>query len=852
MAAGPPTDGEFFNALIGPAKLNQTPNERGIVPNSLVKLYVWDSENKKAIWIASASVEEKPGTPKDAEPTLRTQLHGHTVKENMIVLRNFVIGMNPSSLVKAADVKYPYTFDTTDDPITTLGQLTGNISFVWDLRAMLHLKEVPVTRSTRSTRSSSTGTSRAHEIVIRPAEKEVVIKPVSADLVNAVTSLSTVLKTVDLTSNDENQEKANDGTGEEFTRKEFRSSEYGTIRMRVKISQINDFETPLRQRKENFVDELVTLFTDERVGFDTSKGMLWVTSMEKDIGTARDALSGIVAAARAQAQNGIYTLPDAETVTIVDGRHRREAITRVSKMNGDKYNWSRDYIEVVFKYRLDMQIISSWEVLMLSSNANTITATVYEANTVVDILKTIESYSIVFEAEYKVNYINAKSSLVLDDMMRTMFLGQLAETTVIRYIRCSKAFFKYQDVKNFLYTDCKFASETRGKVSNVQYIQDAGLLNAKEHDMLYMLRCADAFYKSRPGEKFYPKEFYNICSLGLHFLELYNRCVQLQETRLAVPPTKPKTLVEFMNTKIKSTGTIFMSPLESLMNILKTFKHVPTEPAKGASIMKRSYRLLAKKICTFYGVDDPATTEPPRVPKDRPERPPSSRIRDHSTIDLTDENAPTEPPKKKPNTRRGKFNPKNKPKPPTKPVTRSNSGRGRKPSTSLSATESTRQTEDHKFDDSIDVDVVPAGYEERFRYMKDEFNQKIDLSLEDVLMMRRFPNQRDRREEMDLLATRTITIPADQNNLGEDIVDVSGYLRAICIPENHRAHLFVSFSCIRLYRNLACMWGIYGEAFKKGGVYYQDDDISENLGENWERARDLLWTLPVKPLLAMA
>ena len=277
--------------------------------------------------------------------------------------------------------------------------------------------------------------------------------------------------------------------------------------------------------------ELVGLFTDERVGFDTSKGMLWVTSMAQDIGIQRNALSRIVAAATSQAQNGIYTLPDEATVTIVDGSHRREAITRVSKMNGDKFNWSRDYIEVVYKYRLDMTIISSWEVLMLSSNANTITATVYEANTVVDILKTIESYSIVFEEKYKVNYIKAKSSLVLDDMMRTMFLGQLPESTVIRYIRCTKAFFQYDEVKNFLYNECKFATETRGKVSNVQYIQDAGLLNASKADMLLMLRCADAFYKKRKGEKFYPREFYNVCKMGVQILELYNRALQAQEAQ---------------------------------------------------------------------------------------------------------------------------------------------------------------------------------------------------------------------------------------------------------------------------------------------------------------------------------
>ena len=115
-------------------------------------------------------------------------------------------------------------------------------------------------------------------------------------------------------------------------------------------------------------------------------------------------------------------------------------------MTGTRFDWSRDYIEVLFQYRIDMTIMSDWEVLMLSSHKNQVASLVYEANTVNDVLRSIQSYSIVFQEAYQLSYFQAKTTLIKDDMTKTRFLGALPDSTITRYIRCSKAFLRNEKV----------------------------------------------------------------------------------------------------------------------------------------------------------------------------------------------------------------------------------------------------------------------------------------------------------------------------------------------------------------------------------------------------------------------
>lgn len=831
MAASSSNNNDFYATIVGPDNLEGTAFEIGIRADSIVKLYTWDSASSKAIMVGQAYAEPVPGLVHGTPKMLRFTLHGAAVDRYMVVLRNFEFPNNVDAEKKALlrAIPYPYTFASVDDIPRTLGEVVDHkASFVWDQRAMLPLDKNPVHEAgmSRTTRTSNLqdSTKRTKDDVGSLAEK--------------VQALDTaIIEIRDDADLEEEHLKKVDESGQVFSRKAIDNAQYSSVRMRLKITQINDFVTPLRKRHEPHVNELVQAFTDPRIGFVKTEGPMTVTVLEQDVDSRVD-LSNLVAKLQ---DRDVYTYPEGKTVTIVDGRHRREAISRITKMTGGRFDWSRDYIEVLFQYRLDLTLLSDWEVLMLSSQKNQVASLVYEASTLNDILRSIESYSIVFESAYNLPYVKAKNTLIKEDMTKTRFLGAVPDTTVMRYIRCSKSFLPHKEVKRFLFDMCTITSEKRGNQTNLSFVTEPILLQADPHDMLLMLRCADAFYKCRKGDRFYAKEFYQMCLYAIEQLKIAFQEVTVTDSDLDVPPTKPKTFQSFLATPVRHSSSTSVPPLVTLQNALQTFKFNPGDNGKAASAqMKRSFTVLRSKILSHYGV---LKKKNPVVPgSDNTE----SRKRRSGAIDLTKS---PEPKLKKPRrTRRSTVDPrsylytsdddseKNK----KKGGSSKNKKDKRKsisnnPPTPLQPHKDPEVQQDGKFDDSLDLDTVPSGYENACKLLK-EYDVDGSLTVEEILMMRRFPYARSKDEEKNISEERSITVSdLSSKTLTRRIVDPSLYLRAICIPKDHRAHIFVTYSTIVLLRNLACTWAVYKEGFKDGGVYSSSQLANASVKERWEQ-----------------
>ena len=822
--AGSSNSHAFFEAVVGKGNLDLSPADLGIIADNEVKLYTWDAGTNKPIHVGKALAEPVPGVVPEpgARQVLRFSLHGHTIEKSMVSLRTFEFvptdGEEKSNMLRA--IPYPYSFHTTDEVPDTLGRLFDiKGSFLWDQRAMLPMDKNPaIDKDTRS----------ANEVSVLKDTAKV------TDSVNALSEQVQALNTavVNLLDEEEQEEenlKKSDDSGRTFKRKEMDMTQYATFRMRIKISQIRDFNTPLRDRNERHVQELVDTFTDERIGYQPNEGTMTVTVLDQDVKDRKD-LGKLVAFG---SQQQLYTYPDSEMVTIVDGRHRREAITRITKMTGTRFDWSRDYIEVLFQYRIDMTIMSDWEVLMLSSHKNQVASLVYEANTVNDVLRSIQSYSIVFQEAYQLSYFQAKTTLIKDDMTKTRFLGALPDSTITRYIRCSKAFLRNEKVKKFLFETCTVTSEKRGNQANLSFVTEPLLLQADEHSMLLMLRCADAFYRGRKRDRFFAKPFYQMCSYAIDQLKITFQEVVVTDSVLEVPPTKPTTFESFLVTPVQHSSSQSVPPIMTLQNTLQTFKYNPADEGKGAfSQIKRSLTVLRTKILKHYGVEK----------KKNPVVPEAGDKRNSDILDLTKS---PEPPTKKRRTRRNRLDPAllidltggdkgSNTKKTKKPKNNKGKGKGNDASTSLRAQGSAQETKEQTFDDSLDLKTVPSGYEDAWKTMQ-EFDTDGELCLEEILMMRRFPYARSKDDEQKTIEVRSITVPdSTSDTLMKKIVDPSLYLRAICIPQNHRAHLFVTFSSINLYRNLACAWAVFKEGFKPHGVHSTTNLQNASVKEQWE------------------
>ena len=117
------------------------------------------------------------------------------------------------------------------------------IFFVWDSRAMLNLR--PQSQST-PTWSHTT-----------PLPKSV---PEIEDEVQFI-----------------DPDDYNDKQGVHFIHKKFERSTYNFVTVTANISQIRDFEHPLRPIDEAHCNELKNIFMDPEIGFQTASGLMSIT-----------------------------------------------------------------------------------------------------------------------------------------------------------------------------------------------------------------------------------------------------------------------------------------------------------------------------------------------------------------------------------------------------------------------------------------------------------------------------------------------------------------------------------------------------------------------------------------------
>ncbi len=819
-------DEEFFASLLGD-ELDVPLFNRGIRPGSRVKLYVWDTEKKSPVAVGTGVIQQKPNQTPQELPVFRSSFHGHELEKDMVVIRGFAPACAPTNKTRIEEIKnmrYPYTYNTQDEVPEKLGNIHTAGFYVWNRNALIALHSQPNT-PTQSQHSSEPPRVKKHA----KGAKTRITTEVTVEEVSTATQQLTVV-------DDSDNEEAGDNDGRDFNPKKFDSTAYLSVRMRLKVSQIRDFETPLRRKNPTHVQALQNSFTNPAIGYDTTKGVLSVTALESDeaVGTR---ITDIHAEVNRTDGTAVYTLPENQTVTVVDGRHRREALEKVSKMKGKHFDWSRDYTEVSFRYKRDLTRMTDWEVLMLSSTSNQVTSLVYESTSVADVLRSIESYSVVFRSAYNVSFFEAKNSHLFTDIKNTHFLGNMPDSTIKRYIRWSKAILRFELVKEFLFNNCEFSREVRGKQTNINYFMDNELLSSDEKDMLIMFRCADAFYQNRKGAKFYTREFYSGCRMAIETLRSTYNIISSQQSYHEVPPVPPKTFDDFLVTQYTNHGTTRIQPMVQLMNILQTFDHNPDAGGRGKNQtaqakLKRYMTNFTKKLFSYYGIHDPNDKSPRTVPGKAAPSDTNQGTKSRRTSKRTHTAGPLavialdidEPPVKKRRTRLGAQDP-SLPSPTqaksgsvaTKKTPKQKKAQPPLDVTILSDSEDKSPRTRRGYDDSFDPDTVPPGYETNHSLIK-HFERDVTLSIEDIMLMRVFPSQRNLDNECPqvIQATRTVT---DDTDARIEIKDTSVFLRSIMIPKNHRAELFVSYDSIRVYRLMACLWACFKEFFKKDGQH---------------------------------
>ena len=132
--------------------------------------------------------------------------------------------------------------------------------------------------------------------------------------------------------------------------------------------------------------------------------------------------------------------------------------------------------------------------------------------------------------------------------------------------------------------------------------------------------------------------------------------------------------------------------------------------------------------------------------------------------------------------------------------------------------------DDGKFDDSLNVDEPPTGFEEKHeRALKMQEPEMTQIFIKNV---RALPNARDNMRETLWESEHVIRIEDSE----ETFPDISGFLRSVHIPKDHRAHTFVSLDHFKALRSLAVAWGKYSELFHTDDPTPKADDPVEN----WE------------------
>ena len=545
------------------SNISKTPRERGFVPGKLVRLYVWNSRTNDEMLVGVAKVCADSEQPE----TYQTTLHGHRIAANMVVLSNLTLVSNDNPDV--TEHAYPYEFNSMDDLPQTLAALKG-LYFTWDARAMLTLRP---------------GTSENPETATTEKVQEVVEVDSDDEFVPPVDNLET-------------GDVDNDGdqAGVSFQPKKLSMKDYKLTTVRAKISQIREFEHPLRPIDETHSNDLRNKFLDLNVGYQESAGLMSATLLEPDFKDGKEIHACLVF----DKDSSSYRLKEDQTITIVDGRHRRKAILEIAAMEGERLDWSRGYLTISLISRVDGKLLCDWEVLMKSSQKNESSSLVKLSTTVVDLMTRVISYSKIFQKTYGVGYLEAKNSSILADMHSSRFLSGTANSTYKKYIRLSKVLLRNNKVLDYIFNHSKIAEAKHGRRTNISYFTDSRLISAEEDDMLFMLKCADSFFVSDSKNVFHAKPFYEACELFLTSMKTYYQRIE------CLPQEKsetdyPKTFSAFKNGLFFISKAIQTTPEEAIINNMTAFKY--TEGDKGITstrIVKAAVTRMIRRLDDRY------------------------------------------------------------------------------------------------------------------------------------------------------------------------------------------------------------------------------------------------------------
>ena len=852
---GLPDDETFYRELLG-EDYGKTLQQRGIQPFHSVQLYAKrartdDPNSSCSIFVGTATTVPH----REQQADLTDVLHGHPLKDNEIVLYSYKLPQvadNPLMTKMISEIHYPYTFHSSDDLPGTLGALRGGTVFLWDVRA---LKNVPsrhkITTTTATTgapehgqnnnaQASNSGQQQSNNSQANSGQggnsssgqAGNANTPVSNNNDNSADANEIVL----LNSDEENErdQDQEDNRGVHFNHKVLKQGDYVHVIVRAKITQISDFEHPLRTVDETHKNALRGKFLDPTIGFHPkTSGLMTTTILKGNLGE-NEMVHDLLTKHPSQVAGStpIYTLNEGRTMTIVDGRHRRGAILDCSEIDQAETNWARDYIQFSLIIRKDNNLLTEWEVLMFSKQKNDSSSLVRATTTVVDLLSGIVSYAKIFQSTYNIDYMEARISTIADDMLNSQFLS-FAKSTIRKYVRLSRCLLKFATVKEYIFEKCPLTNCMDGGRNNMSYFTDNTLLTANEEDMLLMLKCVTGFYENVDKGRFKPDHFYKICKMFISETRQYfERISSIPESPTTA--SYPKTYSAFMTTMFRLNNSLDTTPQDYIISTMSGYSFSSGDGGKSTNaITKRAATRMKSKLDERYLLgkkDAPTKSGPGIVGSAIPRR--RNRKRSVPIIDLADSDNEPEKKKHKKTTTTGtggKRIPKGSKR--TKATLRS---AGRNDAASAQGNgggagddNGGDDDEERRFDDSFDVSRPPTNWEqqhEAFMRMKDD-----DITKEFFMNIRSVHKvtSEELGEEWD--AEHVIRQQeGSADSTAKEVQDPSAYLRSVHIPKDHRSHVFVPLEHFKVLRSLATYWGIYGELYHSRTPQKKSDQPEEN------------------------
>jgi len=352
----------------------------------IVKLFAIMESTMQHVANATVADSHKPGS------TVRRELHGHPLDQTGG--KDLIVITKSNVLPGKADVPYPYTFLGAEEPPATLGGMFSAGFYVWDTRHMVPQDTPPSTNPPQapapspSPSDAGAGPSKRKEAPTAevgdslPARKR--HKPAAEDEDEVVA--------VPLTDDME--------VGTEVETSTYGPEQYLSVRIRVKLSQVDVPSVTLRTVDEDHVEALSRSFTER--GYDYDKGTLMSVTVRRednqslpslDVGALTNAKT--VKAAGGVSHTALYLKEDLKSIT-VDGVHRRESLAKLmrSRSTNDSLSWLDEELEMMLKVRKDGQDMKSSEILHHGARDNNLASNVRAMTEFPDMVYALKNYAL--------------------------------------------------------------------------------------------------------------------------------------------------------------------------------------------------------------------------------------------------------------------------------------------------------------------------------------------------------------------------------------------------------------------------------------------------------------------------